>query len=159
MDSTAQNVPETPKKRSRSEKIGRIKYQYQLLVRIDSRLDALELGMRLLLKGLEPQLRFDRPFIQRVCCESDLDVQLLDLLREAGPVGLLSRDLAKSLGTYRHFIARRVRAMNKRLEREIGKQLVEKRGHRWALTSFAVEVWGEDSVDVEEGKEGIREEA
>jgi hypothetical protein len=33
--------------------------------------------------------------------------------------------------------------MNKRLEREIGEKLVEKRGWHWALTSFAMDVWGD----------------
>jgi len=32
--------------------------------------------------------------------------------------------------------------MNKRLEKEIGQRIAEKRGWKWALTSFAYEVWG-----------------
>lgn len=54
MESALEVVTEGRKKRSESEKIGRIKYQYQLLVRIESRLEALEMSMRTLLKGLEP---------------------------------------------------------------------------------------------------------
>ena len=37
--------------------------------------------------------------------------------------------------------------MNKRLEKEFGDHLVEKRGGHWALTSFAVEIWGEIASD------------
>jgi hypothetical protein len=144
METVEQNVAGAPKKRSRSDKIGRIKYQHELLVRIDRRLDILELQMRLLLKGLEPQLRFDRPFLQRVCCELPIDVDLLDVLREAGPAGMLARDLARQLHTYRQYVSRRVKAMNRRLEREIGKAVIEKRGIRWALSRFAVECWGDD---------------
>ncbi len=77
MESAVPVVPEPRKKRSQSAKVGRIKYQHQLLVRIDSRLEALELSMRLLLKGLEPMLRFDRPFLERVCCELPVDLILL----------------------------------------------------------------------------------
>lgn len=33
--------------------------------------------------------------------------------------------------------------MNKRLEKEFGERVTEKRGWHWALTSFAFEVWGE----------------
>jgi hypothetical protein len=33
--------------------------------------------------------------------------------------------------------------MNKRLEKELGECIAEKRGWHWALTSFAVEIWGE----------------
>jgi hypothetical protein len=32
--------------------------------------------------------------------------------------------------------------MNKRLEKELGERVAEKRGWHWALTSFAFEVWG-----------------
>jgi hypothetical protein len=33
--------------------------------------------------------------------------------------------------------------LNKHLRFETGKVLFEKRGHKWALTSFAIEAWGE----------------
>jgi hypothetical protein len=33
--------------------------------------------------------------------------------------------------------------MNKRIEKEFGEHVAEKRGWHWALTSFAVEIWGE----------------
>jgi hypothetical protein len=33
--------------------------------------------------------------------------------------------------------------MNKLLKEEFGEQVAEKRGWHWALTSFAVQVWGE----------------
>jgi septal ring factor EnvC (AmiA/AmiB activator) len=43
----------------------------------------------------------------------------------------------------RHQISRRILSMNKRLERELGERLAEKRGWHWALTSFAFDIWGE----------------
>ena len=156
MESAVEVVTEARKKRSQSDKIGRIKYQQQILGRIEKRLDALELSIRLLLKGLEPMLKFDRPFLERVCCEQAIDLELLNLLREAGPAGLLARDLAGQMHTYRQYVTRRVKAMNKRLEREIGKQVIEKRGLRWALSAFASEAWGEvdahDDSDVRGGE-------
>jgi len=33
--------------------------------------------------------------------------------------------------------------MNERLEEEFGEYVAEKRGWHWALTSFAMEIWGE----------------
>jgi hypothetical protein len=147
MEDVAEVVPEGRKKRSQSDKIGRIKYQGQILGRIERRLDVLELQVRTLLKGLEPMLKFDKPFLQRVCCEQAIDVELLDLLREAGPAGLLARDLAVELHTYRQYVTRRVKAMNRRLVREIGRAVVEKRGARWALSSFAVEAWDESEPE------------
>jgi hypothetical protein len=38
--------------------------------------------------------------------------------------------------------------MNRRLKLETGELLFEKRGHRWALTSFAVDVYGETEFKV-----------
>jgi len=32
--------------------------------------------------------------------------------------------------------------MNKRLKKELGKSVAEKRGHRWALTSLMFDAWG-----------------
>jgi len=39
--------------------------------------------------------------------------------------------------------------MNKRLEREIGEHVAEKQGWRWALKSFALEIWGEENSRAE----------
>ena len=60
--------------------------------------------------------------------------------------GLLPKDLAVHLNQFRvrrHQVSRRILSMNKRLERELGERLAEKRGWHWALTSFAFDVWGE----------------
>ena len=47
-------------------------------------------------------------------------------------------------------MSRRILRMNKRLEKEFGEKVAEKRGWHWSLTSFATEVWGETdpSIDV-----------
>ncbi len=43
--------------------------------------------------------------------------------------------------------------MNRRLKLETGELLFEKRGHKWALTKFAFDVWEEtDEVRNELGK-------
>ena len=70
------------------------------------------------------------------------------LLFEAGSPGLLPKDLAVKLEQFkitRHQISRRILRMNKRLEKEFGEHVAEKRGWHWALTSFAFEVWGDAS--------------
>jgi hypothetical protein len=41
--------------------------------------------------------------------------------------------------------------MNKRLEKEIGEKLVEKRGWHWALTSFPFESWEDSERSLTEG--------
>jgi len=58
---------------------------------------------------------------------------------------LLPKDLQAKLEQFkvtRHQISRRVRRMNKRLEKEFGEHVAEKRGWHWALTSFVTESWG-----------------
>jgi len=39
--------------------------------------------------------------------------------------------------------------MNKRLKKELGQQLVEKRGWHWALTNFAVRIWGYEKLEAD----------
>jgi hypothetical protein len=63
-----------------------------------------------------------------------------------GSLGLLPKELALKLEKFkvtRHQISRRILRMNKRLGKEFGEKVAEKRGWHWALTSFALEVWGE----------------
>ena len=50
----------------------------------------------------------------------------------------------------REQVNRRILRMNRKLEKEIGERLVEKRGWHWALTSFGNEIWGE--IDLESPK-------
>lgn len=67
------------------------------------------------------------------------------MLFEAGASGLLPKDLAVKLDRFkvmRHQVSRRILRMNKRIEKEFGEQIVERRGWHWALTSFAIEIWG-----------------
>jgi len=59
---------------------------------------------------------------------------------------MLHNDLTAQLSMYkvrRHQVSRRILRMNRKLEKEIGERLVEKRGWHWALTSFGNEIWDE----------------
>ncbi len=72
---------------------------------------------------------------------------VLNLLFEAGSPGLLPKELVLKLerfGIARHQVCSRIVRMNKRLEKEFGECVAEKRGWHWELTSFALEVWGEN---------------
>jgi hypothetical protein len=42
-----------------------------------------------------------------------------------------------------HQISRQIIRMNKRLEKEFGEQVAEKRGWHWAMTSFTLQAIGE----------------
>jgi hypothetical protein len=106
----------------------------------------MELMLRTIVKGLEGMFNFEKPFIQKICCVDEVDVEILDLLFQNQPEGLFPRDVAARLQQFklnRFKVLRRLKAMNRRLEKEIGQRVAEKRGHHWALTGFAVEVWGE----------------
>jgi hypothetical protein len=84
--------------------------------------------------------------IEKIACVDEVDREILQALFEGGSIELLPKDLASRLvrfGVTRHQISRRILRMNKRLEKELGKHVVEKRGWHWALTGFAAEVWGD----------------
>jgi hypothetical protein len=89
---------------------------------------------------------FEKPVIQKIACADEADIEILELLFEAGNAGMLPKDLTARLTQFRirrHQVSRRILRMNKRLERELREGVAEKRGWHWALTSFAYEVWGE----------------
>jgi hypothetical protein len=102
--------------------------------------------LRTIFAGLKDSFSFEQSLIERVACCDDVDREILRLLFEAGNPGLLPKDLQVKLERFkvtRHQVSRRILRMNKRLEKEFGEHVAEKRGWHWALTSFALEVWGE----------------
>jgi hypothetical protein len=147
-------VAQKPKKRrSRSDKIGRLKYNQQLLKRVLAGIEEVRDMQRVILNGLKGAgyFRFDVPSIQRFACRDQVDLEIVERVREAGLQGVFPKDVAKDLNVFKKYglkyydASRRIARMNKRLQVETGELLFEKRGHKWALTSFAFEVWGESS--------------
>jgi hypothetical protein len=135
------------KGRSQAEKVGRLKYNQQLLKRALSEIDEVKLMQRTILAGLKGMFHFEKPMIQRIACIDEVDILILEHLYESGSAGLLPRDLAEKLSQFkvkRHQVTRRIVRMNKRLEKELGERVVERRGWHWALTSFGFESWGEE---------------
>ncbi len=89
---------------------------------------------------------FGPSIIERIACEDEIDQEILRLLFETGSSGLLPKDLAVRLDRFnimRHQVSRRILRMNSRIEKEFGEHIVEKRSWHWALTSFAIEIWGD----------------
>jgi hypothetical protein len=141
------------KGRSQSEKIGRIKYNQQLLKRALTEIEDVKLMLRTVVAGLggAGMLSFKKPFIQKIACLDEVDSEILELIYESGGQGILPKDLAARLSQFklkRHQATRRILKMNKRLEKEIGMNVAERRGWHWALTSFAFESWGESETDL-----------
>src|SRR3972149_2950920 len=145
-------VQNTKKKRSQSEKIGRLKYNQQLLKQTLREVEEVKLMLRTIFAGLKGSFNFEQSLIERVACEDEIDSEILQSLFEAGSPGLLPKELTCRLErfkTTRHQISRRILRMNTRLEKEFGEKRAEKRGWHWALTSFVSEAWGETVTEAE----------
>ena len=141
------------KKRGRAEKVGRVKYTLQVQKRILREIEEIKVMQRTIFAGLKGMFNFDQSLIERVCCKDEVDGLILELLYEAGRGGVYPKDVAARLEGYkvtRHHVRRRLMRMNKRLVKELGQKIAEKRGHRWALTSFAFDIWGEDSEEAQD---------
>ena len=146
METSEKPVQNSKKKRSQSDKIGRLKYNQQLLKQTLSEIEEVKLMLRTIFVGLKGSFNFEQSLIEKIACSDEVDREILHLLYEAGSPGLLPKDLQTKLNRFkvtRHQISRRILRMNNRLEKEFGAHVAEKRGWHWALTSFTLEVWGE----------------
>jgi hypothetical protein len=144
MENEEKPVQPDKKKRRQSDKIGRLKYNQQLLKQTLTEVEEVKLMLRTIFAGLKGSFNFEQSLIERVACEDEVDKEILQALFEAGSPGLLPKDLAAKLHAFkvaRHQISRRILRMNKRSEKEFGECIAEKRGWHWALSSFAVETW------------------
>jgi hypothetical protein len=153
MEETENLVQNQKKKRSQSDKIGRLKYNQQLLKQTLAEVEEVKLLLRTIFAGLKGSFNFEQSLIERVACEDEVDQEILRLLFETGSSGLLPKDLAAKLERFkvqRFQVSRRILRMNKKLENEFGEHIAEQRGWHWALTSFACEAWGKSKKEVEE---------
>jgi hypothetical protein len=144
MENCGKPVQKAKKRRSQSDKIGRLKYNQQLLKRTLAEVEEVKLMLRTIFSGLKGSFNFEQSLIERVACEDEVDKAILQALFEAGSLGMLPKDLALRLEPFkinRHQLSRRILRMNKRLKREFGEYVAEKKGYNWALTSFAFEAW------------------
>ena len=149
METEEKPVQNAKKQRSQSDKIGRLKYNQQLLKKTLAEVEEVKLMLRTIFAGLKGSFNFEQSLIERVACEDEVDREILQSLFEAGSSGLLPKNLAFRLERFkvtRHQISRRILRMNKRLKKEFGEHIAEQRGWHWALTSFAVEAWGETDL-------------
>jgi hypothetical protein len=148
-----QTAEKQPKKgRSKEEKIGRLKYNQQLLKQVLRKIEDIQESQRIILNGLKGAgyFHFQVPMIQRISCQDQVDLDILDAVYETGQHGMFPKDVAKQLGQYNlkyYEVSRRILRMNKRLAHETGEKLFEKRGWKWALTRFAFDVWGDRSEE------------
>jgi hypothetical protein len=153
METSDKPVQNQKKKRSQSDKIGRLKYNQQLLKQTLAEIEEVKLMLRTILAGLKGSFQFERSLIEKISCKDEIDREITRLLFESGNRGLLPKDIAFKLERFkvtRHQVSRRILRMNKRLVDEIGEYVAEQRGYHWALTGFAAEAWGDNEFQNEE---------
>jgi len=87
----------------------------------------------MLAAGLRELFILGEDYVSMVTCQDEIDVALLSALREAGATGRQSGELAEQLDVDHRDISRRIYRMNKRMEQEIGENIITKHGHKWKL--------------------------
>ncbi len=150
MDDSGEKLSKS--KRSQADKVGKLKYLLQKDQKLDRDIAEIKLMLRVIFAGMKHSLHFEKSLIEEAACEDEADREILQLLFEAGPVGLLPKDLAARLFTVkvrRFQVSRRIVRMNKRLMKELGEVVVERRGWRWAMTSFAMGAYGSNAEDLQ----------
>ena len=143
----------SPKRRSQADKIGKHKYELELLHRIEGRLERIEWSQRTIFHGLQGYFHFERPLVEKVACESELDLAVITCIYEAGLNGILAKEISAKLAKYNlehHKILRIMNRVNRNVETAFGKLMVQKLGKKWALTDFGFELWGKIGENQEE---------
>jgi hypothetical protein len=149
-------VKNPKKKRSQSDKAGINRWNQQLIIRCLAKLEALESEARWIRHKMDRlgEADYSRDDVKRFSVMDAVDREIVQRLLEVGVDGALPKDVAAevnrrgghSLPYYE--VGRRLVRLNKKLHFETGKLLFEKRGHKWALTRFAFEVYGASIADV-----------
>jgi len=132
------------RRRTRAEKVGRLQYILERIRLLEGKIGQIDLRTRTMMAGLREWMSFEPSYIQKVACEDEVDVEIITCLMQKGVGGLLPSAIATELGEYglkRWDVTRRIQRMNKKLMREVGQKVAEKRGHQWAPTSFLTDVW------------------
>ena len=115
METTEKPVQNLKKKRTQSDKIGRLKYNQQLLKQTLAEIGVVKLMLRTIFAGMKDSFNFDRSLIERVACQDEVDREILQLLFESGSSGFLPKEMQAKLVRFnvtRHQISRRILRMN-----------------------------------------------
>lgn len=155
VQSVEKPVEKPKKKRSQSDKVGANRWTQQLVIRCLAKLEVLETEARWTRHRLERlgEADYSKEDVERFAVLDAVDKEILQRLLEVGVFGVLPKDLAAEVNrrcgyNLKYYdVARRLVRLNKKLKFETGKLLAEKRGKRWALTSFAFGVYGASLAD------------
>lgn len=157
---TREKVPgKAQKKRSHEDKIGRQKYHEVVTKRSLALQEQILAELRWVRHKLDRmgEADYSSSDVEGFAVVDEVDREIVQRVREAGNSGVLPKVVAADVnkrGMYDlkyYEISRRIVRMNKRLHFETGKVFFEKRGHRWALSSFGVGAYGslEEALEVE----------
>ena len=80
MENSEKPVQNTKKKRSQSDKIGRLKYNQQLLKQTLSEVEAVKLMLRTIFAGLKGSFNFEPSLIEHIACIDEVDREILRFL-------------------------------------------------------------------------------
>jgi len=141
------------RRRTQAEKVGRIKYIVYKLGRLERQLKLIDDRTKTLVQGLQDFMQFEKGYVEDVICRDEVDKLILQVLLEVGNAGILPSQLSAKLSRYqidRWRVTRRIQRMNKRLRKELGQSVAEKRGHKRAMTSFMHETWGSKMEEIRE---------
>ena len=147
---------EKPKKnRSKSDKFGINRWNQHLLKDALDGIEDLKTEMRWIRVKLDRlgEADYSKEDIEHFAVLDAVDKEIVQRLLEVGCNGALPKDVAAEVnkrGGYslkRYDVARRLVRLNKKLHKETGKVLFEKRGHKWALTNFTLETYGASIAD------------
>jgi hypothetical protein len=161
MEVSENPVQKRRKKRSQSEKVGRLKHIIELEKQILKILGSLDRRVSRIETYRKHDLDWVRSDIEEICAD-EIDREIVRLVFEAGDSGLLPRVIAEKLagfGVTRFHVSRRIGRMNKRFRARLDEALFEQRGWHWALSRFAVNAWGGSGKVEAELPAGAEEEA
>ena len=99
MEPAEKSVQKRAKRRSQSEKVGRLKHIIELCHRIDKKLDSLDRRVSRIETYRKHDLDWLRSDIEEVCAD-EVDREIARVVFEAGDVGLLPRVIAEKLAGF-----------------------------------------------------------
>lgn len=155
VQSTVDGTEKPKKKRSPIAKRGINRWNQDLLKRVLDTQERIECELRWVRHKLDHigEADYSKEDLELYAVPDSVDREILQRLLEVGVDGALPKDLAAEVnrrGGYclkYYDVARRLVRLNKRLHKETGKLLAEKRGKHWALTRLAFEAYDSNLVD------------
>ena len=151
---------EAKKGRSQAEKMGKFRYMYRRIERVEAEVRRLRVEvishLEVVLNKLDPLLdQVSSDFVVDVVCEDEADVFLVDYMRSKGDGGITPSEASAAVELKRfrfkpYHVTRRVQRMNERLRKKLGKNFAESYMRRWVLTSFVERSFGLSKEEVVE---------